>query len=229
MDTNIADDKLRELRVEDLKVRANDRKIERYEIDPEAEKKLLRKLDLRVVPVLWFLYMLAFLDRTNIGTLRMETCCKMHHRSNAPPPGNAAIQGMTKDLNMKGNDYNVALFIFFVPYILFEVPSNIIIKRVSPSTWLSGIMFCWGVVTIGQGLVKTNGGLQAMRFLLGFFESGFFPGCTYLISMYYKRYELQWRFNIFFTGSILAGAFSGLLAYAISHMDGIQGYAGWRW
>lgn len=136
---------------------------------------------------------------------------------------------MTDDLKMEGNDYNIALFIFFVPYILFEVPSNIIIKRVAPSTWLAGLMFCWGVITIGEGLVKTNGGLQAMRFLLGFFESGFFPGCTYLISMYYKRYELQWRFNIYFTGSILAGSFSGLLAYGIAHMDGIQGYSGWRW
>ena len=68
-----------------------------------------------------------------------------------------------------------------------------------------------------------------MRFLIGFFEAGFYPGCIYLISMYYKRYEVQWRFNLFFTGSILAGAFSGLLAYGISFMDGIQGYAGWRW
>lgn len=67
-----------------------------------------------------------------------------------------------------------------------------------------------------------------MRFLLGLFESGFFAGCTYLISMWYRRYELQWRYNIFFTGSILAGSFSGLLAYAISHMDGTCGYAGWR-
>jgi hypothetical protein len=58
--------------------------------------------------------------------------------------GNAKIQGLEKDLKMKGNDYNIALFIFFVPYILFEVPSNIIIKRVAPSTWLSGIMVLWG-------------------------------------------------------------------------------------
>ena len=68
MDTHIADEKLKQLHVEDRTVRANDRKIEQFEIDPVAEKKLLRKLDLRVVPVLWFLYMLAFLDRSNIGT-----------------------------------------------------------------------------------------------------------------------------------------------------------------
>ena len=90
-------------------------------------------------------------------------------------------------------------------------------------------MVCWGICTIGQGLITNNAGLQAMRFLLGFFEAGFFPGCTYLIAMYYKRYELQRRFNIFFTGSILAGSFSGLLAYGIWHMDGVSGYAGWRW
>jgi len=68
MDTHIADEKLKELHVEDITVKANDRHIEQYEIDPVAEKALLRKLDLRVVPMLWFLYMLAFLDRTNIGT-----------------------------------------------------------------------------------------------------------------------------------------------------------------
>ena len=89
---------------------------------------------------------------------------------------------MTEELDMEtGNSYNIALFIFFVPYILFELPSNIIIKRISPSTWLSAIMFCWGIVTIGEGLITTKGGLQAMRFLLGLFESGFFPGCTYLM------------------------------------------------
>lgn len=77
---------------------------------------------------------------------------------------------------MKGNDYNIALFIFFVPYILFEVPSNLIIKRVAPSTWLSSIMILWGISTMGQGLVNTFGGLVAMRFLVGLFEAGFFPG-----------------------------------------------------
>ncbi|KAK6397494.1 hypothetical protein LTR65_006471 [Meristemomyces frigidus] len=209
MDTHIADEKLKELHIEEVIVKANDKHAERYDIDPEAEKKLLRKIDFRLIPPLWLLFMLAFLDRTNIG--------------------NARIQGMTKDLKMEGNDYNIALFIFFIPYILFEVPSNILIKRMKPSTWLSGLMFCWGIVTIGQGLVTTTGGLQAMRFLLGLFEAGFFPGCMYLISMYYKRYELQRRFSVFFTGSILAGSFSGLLAYAISHMDGVGGYAGWRW
>lgn len=110
-----------------------------------------------------------------------------------------------------------------------QVPSNIILKRVAPSTWLAAIMFLWGIATIGQGLVRNQAGLIAMRLLLGLFEAGFFPGCVYLISMYYKRYELQWRLNLFFCGAILAGAFSGLLAYAIANLDGLGGYGGWRW
>lgn len=104
-----------------------------------------------------------------------------------------------------------------------------------------------GIATIGQGLVRTTGELIACRFLLGIFEAGLFPGkdfhrmsevysssidasqgCVYLISMYYKRYELQWRMSLFFCASILAGAFSGLLAFAIANMGGVAGYGAWR-
>ena len=66
-----------------------------------------------------------------------------------------------------------------------------------------------------------------MRFLLGLFEAGFSPGCVYLISMYYKRYEVSWRLSVFYTGSFIAGAFSGLLAYGIAGMDGVGGFGGW--
>ncbi|KAL1962839.1 hypothetical protein VTN77DRAFT_9114 [Rasamsonia byssochlamydoides] len=93
-------------------------------IDTVAERKLLWKCDLHVLPILMILYLLAFCDRINIG--------------------NARIQGLEKDLHMAGNDYNIALFIFFVPYILCEVPSNLILRSVAPSTWLSVIMLGWG-------------------------------------------------------------------------------------
>ncbi|KAK7949173.1 major facilitator superfamily domain-containing protein [Apiospora aurea] len=178
-------------------------------MDRVAEKKLVRKCDLHVLPPITVLFFLAFMDRTNIG--------------------NARIQGMSKDLSMTGRDYNVALFIFFIPYILFEVPSNLIIKRVAPSTWLSLIMVLWGIATIGQGLVTNVPGLVGCRFVLGIFEAGVFPGSTYLISMYYKRYELQWRMSIFFCASVMAGAFSGLLAFAIANMSGIAGLGSWQW
>lgn len=104
-----------------------------------------------------------------------------------------------------------------------------ILKKVAPSTWLSGIMVGWGVATLGQGLVTNAAGLTGMRFVLGIFEAGLFPGCIYLISMYYKRYELQWRMSLFFSASIIAGAFGGLLAYGLVKMDGMGGYEGWRW
>jgi MFS family permease len=77
---------------------------------------------------------------------------------------------------MKKTDYNIALFVFFIPYILFEVPSNIVLKKLAPSTWLSLIMVLWGIATIGMGLVNNFEGLVAMRVLVGFFESGLFPG-----------------------------------------------------
>jgi fucose permease len=94
------------------------------EPDRALEKRLLWKLDLHVVPILMLLFLFAFLDRINIG--------------------NARLQGLEKDLNMKGRDYNIALLIFFVPYVLLEVPSNLVLKKFAPSWWLSGIMFGWG-------------------------------------------------------------------------------------
>lgn len=94
-------------------------------IHSPAEKRLLWKLDIHVVPILMILFLLAFLDRINIG--------------------NARLQGLEADLNMAGHDYNIALLIFFIPYVLLEVPSNLILNKVAPSWWISGIMFCWGL------------------------------------------------------------------------------------
>ncbi|KAL8859439.1 MAG: hypothetical protein Q9178_004117 [Gyalolechia marmorata] len=178
-------------------------------VDPAMEKRILRKCDLRVLPVLAVLYLFAFIDRINIG--------------------NARIQGLEKDLGMSGHDYNIALQVFFIPYILFEVPSNICMRKVRPSTWISGIMIGWGIITVCQGVTQSFAGLVICRTLLGVFEAGFYPGCIYLITMYYKRHELQTRYNLFFTMGVLSGSFSGLLAYALAKMDGIGGYNGWRW
>lgn len=94
-------------------------------IDRDLEKRLLWKLDIHVVPILMLLFLFAFLDRINIG--------------------NARLQGLEDDLDMKGHDYNIALLIFFIPYILLEVPSNLLLKKFAPSWWLSGIMFFWGL------------------------------------------------------------------------------------
>lgn len=92
--------------------------------DIEAVGRVLRKCDFNVLPILYTLYMLSYLDRINIG--------------------NARIEGLERDLGMSGNDYNIAVQVFFIPYILLEVPSNIALRLVAPSTWLSLIMFFWG-------------------------------------------------------------------------------------
>lgn len=141
---------------------------------------------------------------------------------------NAKVFFLSEDLGLAGNDYNIALVIFFVPYILFEIPSNIILKKVKPRIWLSICMFAFGLVTLLQGFVQNLSGLIATRFFLGVFEAGMFPGCFYLLSCWYSRQEAQKRYSFFFSSTTLAGAFGGLLASAIGKMDGIAGYRGWR-
>ncbi|KAI1880328.1 hypothetical protein JX265_001949 [Neoarthrinium moseri] len=155
------------------------------------------------------LYLFAHIDRGNIG--------------------NAKIEGMDKDLGLVGNQYNIASTIFFVPYIIFEIPSNIVIKKIRPSIWLSALMLAWGVVMTCMGVVQNFSGLAACRVLLGVFEAGFFPGAAFLVGQWYPRHELQQRLALFYTASALSGALSGLLAFAIARMDGLRGIEGWRW
>lgn len=142
---------------------------------------------------------------------------------------NALTLGLPQELGLTGQQPNVALTIFFVPYILFEIPSNILMKRLSPHIWLSGCILCFGIIMICQGFVQNYGGLLATRFLLGLAEAGIFPGSFYLISFWYKQEEAQQRFTIYWSSTICAGAFGGLLASAIANMDGIRGLSNWRW
>ncbi|KAF2197612.1 MFS general substrate transporter, partial [Delitschia confertaspora ATCC 74209] len=179
------------------------------EVSPEEEKRILSKVDWRLVPILSLLYLIAFIDRSNIG--------------------NAKIAGLTKDLNMHGLQYNTAVTLFFVPYTILEVPSNIVLKMMRPSRWIAIIMFCWGLVMTLMGLITNYKGLLAARFFLGVTEAGFFPAATYLLTLWYKRYEVQRRMAVFYVSASLSGAFSGLLAYGIEKLDGRSGMSGWQW
>ncbi|KAI2602779.1 MFS general substrate transporter [Hypoxylon sp. NC1633] len=174
-----------------------------------AERQLLRKIDLRVWPILFIIYMMSFLDRINIS--------------------NARIQGMTEELNLYGNRFNIALFVFFVPYILLEVPSNMIFTKLKPEYYIPFLMLSWAIINMCMGFVETYEGLVVLRFFLGVFEAGVLPGIVYLASSYYKRHEFQTRMSFFFCSTVLGGAFGGLLAYAIAGLDGRNGLAGWRW
>ncbi|RSM06972.1 hypothetical protein CDV31_008814 [Fusarium ambrosium] len=141
----------------------------------------------------------------------------------------AKIVGMEADLNLTGNQFNVALLVFFITYFVTEIPSNIAIKAVGTQSYLTVLIASWGAIAMCFGFVKTYGQLLALRVLLGFFEGGFNPACIYLISCWYKRYEVQQRLAIWFVfGSVVSG-FTGVISYGLSLMEGQGGLRGWSW
>ncbi|CAF1203484.1 unnamed protein product [Adineta steineri] len=178
-------------------------------VDDPDDKKLLRKLDLYLIPGMTLLYLLNYLDRVNIGQ--------------------AKLNGITTSLHLTSAQYNTCLSVVYVTYVAFEVPSNLILKKLRPSVWIPIIMVTWGIITTLTGLVNSYGGLLACRLLLGAPEAGLFPGATYYLSSWYTRRELSWRVSILFSAATLAGTFGGILAYGINHMNGIGGQEGWRW
>lgn len=187
-----------------------DRKIDEMANDMGInQRKLMAKIDLFVVPPFILLYFLAFLDRVNIS--------------------NAKVYNMEKDLGLKGNQFNTALTIFFVPYVFFEVLSNYLMKIVKPHIWLGSMIFLFGIAGMCQAFVKGYGGLIACRFFLGVFESGSFPALFYLLSAYYRKKESQRRFSFFFSCTCLAGGCAGAIAFRIHDIDGVRGYSSWQW
>ncbi|KAL9529419.1 hypothetical protein SMMN14_07298 [Sphaerulina musiva] len=185
--------------------------------DPDAtpeeraalDKALVRKVDLWLIPWLCLLYLLSFLDRTNIG--------------------NARAAGMEEDLDMAGHDYNNTLTIFFISYALAEPVTNVLLKRFTPRVFFTTIILIWGLVSTLMGLVHNYEGLLAARWFLGLAEAGLFPGVNYYLSCWYKRSELGLRAATFFSAAALAGSFGGLLAAAIAQMDGVGDMDGWQW
>jgi MFS family permease len=179
------------------------------ELDDNAIKKLIRKMDFRLIPYLSILYLFSFLDRVNIGYAR--------------------IYRMEEELNLNQSQYSWSLSVFFIGYVLFEVPSNLILKKATPPRWISRIMVTWGGITMAMAAVKNFQGLIACRFFLGLSEAGLFPGIIYFLSFWYTRKEQGLRIALFYSAASLAGAFSGLLAYGISYIDGKGGLSGWQW
>ncbi|BGP62173.1 hypothetical protein NBRC10512v2_003502 [Rhodotorula toruloides] len=144
------------------------------------------------------------------------------------PPGGSRLDGLEKDLHLKGN-HQIALVVFFVGYVSTEIPGNILLKKMRPSRFIPAIMISWGIVMTLMGTCSNFAGLVAARFFLGLTESVLFPGiCFYLVS-WYKRNESNLRIAIFFSSATLSGAFGGLLAYGLSKMAGVGGKGGWAW
>ena len=172
---------------------------------PEIERRVIRKMDFRIVPLVTALYVLAFLDRSNIG--------------------NARIAGMTRELKLVGNDYQWLLTIFYISYIVFEWQS-LMWKIVPPHMWLAFTVLGWGIIATAQTATQTWSREMALRFLLGIFEAGFGPGIPYLLSFFYLRHEVGVRIAVFLSAAPLATTFSGALAYGIT--SGHSHLANWR-
>lgn len=137
---------------------------------------------------------------------------------------------MDKDLDLSSNEYSMALVIFFISYVVFEVPSNLILAKTNPSVYLTVTMAAWGVVTCSMAAVNSYGGLLAVRFIIGVLEAAFAPGASLMLSAWYKKSEQAQRFSIFYSAAVLSGAFGGIVSGAITgNLDGARGIAGWRW
>ncbi|KAE9994584.1 hypothetical protein EG327_008097 [Venturia inaequalis] len=181
------------------------------EMDSEMDKRITRKIDIRLVPMLCMLYLTAYLDRTNIG--------------------NAKLYGLEKELHMPSNGYNTAIWVFYLTFVVMEVPSNLLMAhtKVPPHYWLGASMSLLGVVTMCQGFVKTPGALYACRTLMGVFEGSLTPAAALMMGSYYRKHEFPVRYACFTTSALIGGSFSSFLAYAINFMDGTAGISSWRW
>ncbi|KAI8623425.1 MFS transporter [Xylariaceae sp. FL1651] len=186
------------------------------EFDYERSKRLNRRLDIRILPLCCWLYLLNFLDRGNIGNakvLNQETGDDLLQRT-----------------DMTANGYALAVTLFSLAYALFEVPSNWIMKHhVRPSVWLATLLGAWGALTLGFSSVQNFATVLALRLLVGVFEAGFFPGIVYLITIWYRHNERSLRIALVVAFCNLAGAFGGAIAYGIGQVNGAGGLQGFRW
>ncbi|KAL2176537.1 major facilitator superfamily domain-containing protein [Thermothelomyces heterothallicus CBS 202.75] len=179
------------------------------------ERALLRRQDLTILPLSAAIYFLCYLDRSNIGNARILNSTSGHD--------------MQTEIGATPRQFNIALMVFLVGYALFEVPSNVLLKKLRPSRWLAFLMFSWGAITMGMSGVRSFSATAGVRFLLGAAEAGLFPGLVYYLTFWYRADERSVRVAFILASATLAGAFGGAIAYAIGHMNGARGWSAWRW
>ncbi|KAI0175489.1 MFS general substrate transporter [Hypoxylon sp. FL1284] len=184
-------------------------------VSSAPERKLVWKQDKRIVPLAAGIYFLCYLDRSNIG--------------NAKVLNSSTGNDMQTETGTTNDQFNICLMVFLIGYFLFEVPSNILLKKLRPSRWLAFLMLSWGAVTIGLGGVHNFAQMTGVRFLLGVVEAGLFPGLVYYLTFWYKTDERSVRVAFILASATLAGAFGGAIAYGIGHMNQTRGLSAWRW
>jgi MFS transporter, ACS family, tartrate transporter len=177
--------------------------------DPvELSVPTLHKVTVRLIPFLFVLYIVAWLDRVNVGF--------------------AALQ-MNSDLGFSASAFGFGSGIFFLGYCLFEVPSNIILHRVGARRWIARIMVTWGLISAAMMFVRTPMSFNILRFLLGVAEAGFFPGVIYYLGLWYPAEQRARAIAAFMMGIPLAGLVGGPLSGLLLGLDGHGGLAGWQW
>jgi MFS family permease len=195
--------------LKDIEVNNIEEKPHVREFDPVAVNRLTRAIDKHIIPVIFIIYMLCYLDRVNIGFARL------YH--------------LEKDLNLSLSEYAWTLSIFFAGYVIFEVPSNLVIKKATPSRWIAIILMTWGIITVCLAATTNFAGLMAGRFFLGVAEAGLFPGLVFYLSFWYTRKEQAFRLGMLHSASCVAGIIAGPLSYGIGFLDGKGGLEGWQW
>ncbi|KAM3422762.1 hypothetical protein BST61_g246 [Cercospora zeina] len=181
--------------------------VQAMSVDERArlETKLRRKIDARLLPPIIIMYILNYLDRNNIATARL-----------------AGTPGLEEDLGLTDSQYETCVSILFVGYILMQVPSNLFLNKIGkPALFLPGMMVVWGIVSLCTAAAKNFTDLVFIRFFLGFIEAAYFPG--------WKK-ELAFRSAVLYSGSLISGAFAGLIAAGITDdMDRKLGLPAWKW
>ncbi|PTB63491.1 MFS general substrate transporter [Trichoderma citrinoviride] len=165
-------------------------------------------------------------DLRRTAALTKSVLFKMDTRTNV---GNAKILGLEADLGISDEQYSQGLAVFYATYIACELPSNLVLKKVSPRIWLPSLAVAWGIITMCLGFVRSLASFAAVRALLGVAEGGLFPGIVLYLSGVYTRGELALRLGFFYAAASLSGAFGGLLARGLSAIGPSGGLEGWRW
>src|SRR6187200_2321372 len=183
-----------------------------YAAGPTASVQIsavtLRKVTWRLIPFLFILYVIAWLDRVNVGFAGLQ---------------------MNTDLGFSSTVFGFGSGIFFLGYCVFEIPSNIILERVGARLWISRIMVTWGLISAGLMFVRTPAAFYLLRFLLGAAEAGFFPGVIYYLSLWYPTAHRARAIAAFMTAVPVTGLIGGPLSGALLGLDGIYGLKGWQW
>src|SRR5215467_13888023 len=172
------------------------------------ERRVLARVSRRFIPLAFICYVVAYLDRVNIGFVANE---------------------LQHDLGLSASTYGFAAGLFFLGYCVFEVPSNLILERVGARRWIARIMITWGLVAMATTFVGSAGAFMAARVLLGVAEAGFFPGIVLFFTYWFPASERARTGALFMTASPVAVIVGAPLSTWILRLNGIGGLRGWQW